>query len=715
MFKKRIEEPEKNSAETKKSEPAKRKSSIKVKMIGVVLPTVIASLGILTAVSDSISSRSIMSHADSEMSATLGEYTNDINSKLGILEANAESLASALSMSYMVMETENIKRSCISTINSNDMILGSGVWFEPNVYDAEKEYFGPYWYRELDEDGNPTGKMLETWDYSNEDYDYFSQEYYQNAKSQSEMKAVITDPYYDETSGLVMASCSVPIITEDGTFIGCVTADLMLTEFQNYLDSISVGESGTIWLIGGNGGYIYHPAFENATADGMTVDDSAEMGIWIDRIKSQDSGSHGEFEWEGKTRLLYWRNIPDMSWKMGLTINEEEILSDINFMTKISVAVMLVSIFICTVSIVILASSIANVLNRIKDFAGELADGNFTVDRLDVKRNDEFGMVSDSLNRMYENNSEVIKNISRGSNDVSESSEKLSDTSSIMLGKFSEITESMDKVNDAMTSTGAATEQVSASTNEVNEQVFELAEETKNTKQQVIEITEKAEKIKSEGQESSEYALKIAHEKGEELEQAAEESKVVSEIGTMADSIADIANQINLLSLNASIEAARAGEHGRGFAVVASEINSLASQTKEAVEKIQSTVEKIQTAFDNLNDSSMKLLDFMQGTVAPDYEKFITIGEEYGSDAQKFGLLADSIGEKVQFIKESMNQVNSAISDIAESATETATSSAEVVDTINDSSRMMEDVNNMVQTQQSISEELDNIVKQFRL
>ena len=189
----------------------------------------------------------------------------------------------------------------------------------------------------------------------------------------------------------------------------------------------------------------------------------------------------------------------------------------------------------------------------------------------------------------------------------------------------------------------------------------------------------------------------------------------MDEIGTLADSIADIASQINLLSLNASIEAARAGEHGKGFAVVASEINNLATETKEAVDKIQETINAIQEAFASLDESSGQLLAFVQETVTPDYDNFIEIGKQYGQDAQSFGQMSEQVAEMVDYIKESMDQVNAAVASIAESATETASSSSEVTETVNEVSDMVENVSDMAVEQKTVSDDLSHIVSQFTL
>ncbi len=698
----------KKAVKAKGSQKASRRSTgmgIRAKLILSIVPVVIIAINAIAIYMGSSSRKALVSSSNEMMEATVGEYTNYVDGELYAIMSTAQTLAEATGNCYTDTPIEHFANMYKSVANGNDMILGCGLWFEPNVYNPESEYYGPYWYK----DG---GDVVETWDYSNAEYDYFNQEYYVNAKNAS--GPTITSPYYDSTSGITMASCSCPIKDGSGKFVGCITVDIMMTTLQDVMAAVSVGESGTVFLTSADGTYVYHPAVSDASAQGMVLADSTELGEYTNAILTNSSGT-GTFKFEGVDRNLYWGTTPHAGWKVGLTMEHAEIVAPVTRMTRMSVIASVLAMLITGFIIFWQANSIANAMSAVSSFAGELAKGNFTVRPLRISRNDEIGDMALSLNEMYKSNSGVIRNIGIGSTKVNDSSGSLSGTATDLSSRFQEIASAMEKVNDAMTNTGAATEQVSASANEVNASVQRLADETRKTKEEAVAIEKKAKKIERDSRESSQHAMAIAEQRGEELRVASEQAEVVKQIGTLADSIADIASQINLLSLNASIEAARAGEHGRGFAVVAGEINSLASETKAAVDEIQNTVSGIQDAFEALNRSAMELLAFVKDTAAPDYENFVEVAKEYGADAQSFGALSDQISEMVGYISDSMEQVNAAVSSIAESATETATSSSEVTETISEVAGMVEDVNDMATDQQSVAENLDEIVNMFTL
>ncbi len=521
----------------------------------------------------------------------------------------------------------------------------------------------------------------------------------------------ISDVTISKATGEPNVYMADPLINANGTVVGGIARSATLKSLSEKLSELK-DDHTDVTVLDRAGALAATTEEQYDLTSGEIIDLSGEEYFQL----AQANGSGMEITTHnGKKVLMSYMTDATISWTIVVFIDYDYVISPYQKSLANAIVILVIALVLVVVFGYGFASSMAKPIMKVKQFATTLASGDFTTDPLKIKRADEIGDMANSLNEMYYNNADVIRNIGNGSHQVSQSSTELAGTSSSLVERFKHVAESMQRVNDAMTNTGAATEQVSASANEVNESVERLAEETRNTKQEVVAITKKAADIEREGRESSEHAIAIATQRGKELEEATEAAKVVSEISTMADSISEIASQINLLSLNASIEAARAGEHGRGFAVVAGEINTLAEQTKNAVDQIQSTVDKIQSAFDQLSSSSASLLEFMRETVAPDYEKFISIGQEYGPDAQKFGDLADNISEMVRYISESMEQVNAAVAEIAESATNTATSSAEVTDTINQAGEMMGRMNDMASDSQDVSNHLDEIVQRFKL
>lgn len=199
------------------------------------------------------------------------------------------------------------------------------------------------------------------------------------------------------------------------------------------------------------------------------------------------------------------------------------------------------------------------------------------------------------------------------------------------------------------------------------------------------------------------------------LQISIENSAVVESIGELADVISQIAEQINLLSLNASIEAARAGEAGRGFDVVATEIGSLAGNTAEAVDQIQNTIADVKHAFTGLAKDAQDMLGFVQNTVAPDYSNFVKVAEQYGNDAQSIDESSDRISNMTDAIKNIMQEVTDAIQSIAEATQETTDLSSNIMESINMLSGNVNDISEMSDEQEVIVRDLNEVVGRFTL
>ncbi len=201
---------------------------IGAKMLVGILPVVIIAMLILTSISISQSRKTINDEIQVSMEAELRARDGQMNEYLKSVSNMADTIAAMVEESYTTVAMSEYEKMLGNIILDNDIVLGSGLWFEPYAYDSSQEYMGPYVYKDGD-------AVVTTYDYSNAEYNYFEQEYYTMCINAT--KAQFTDPYYDLTSDTIMSSCAAPIIA-DGKYIGCVTVDISLDTITNLIDSV---------------------------------------------------------------------------------------------------------------------------------------------------------------------------------------------------------------------------------------------------------------------------------------------------------------------------------------------------------------------------------------------------------------------------------------------------------------------------------------------
>lgn len=679
---------------------------IGTKMLAVILPIVILAMILLTTISG-LSSRDIINNQiASRMQAELSSQSGEMEQDLHTVSAMAQAISRVVSTTYQTTSMETYEKMLGELIQDNDMVSGSGLWFEPYAYQSDAEYMGPYVYK----DGNA---LVTTYDYSNAEYDYFAQEYYTLAKKSD--GPIFTDPYYDETSDGIMSTCAMPILV-NGKYIGCVTVDIQLNAITTMVENIQVGKAGKGMLLTADGVYI-GGVDEQKIQNAVVITEDEEAPALAKAAQTILSGDHGTTSYESnKGRInLYYSRVQATNWILIITMPNSELTEPILQLLTSLLLICIIALIIVTVVIILNVRSISKGLNRVKEFAGSLAEGDFSVEPLQVKTQDELGVMGHSLNAMYDSNKQVICNIAEHATDIDDASTKLHDAALELSDNFAEIRKNIEEVNNAMMTTSAATQQVNASTEEVLSNVNLLTEETQKSTAMAQEIRGRAREVEENSNKSFASATTLAKQFEEHLEESIENAKVVSSIEELANVISEIAEQINLLSLNASIEAARAGEAGKGFAVVASEIGSLATNTAEAVGQIQNTISKVQAAFDDLKNDAQNMLGFVVNDVTPDYSNFVEVAKQYGEDAQSIENTAKNISNMSDNIKQIMQEVTAAIQSITEATQDTTEISGSMTDKVGVVAEHVDNVSEMAEKEDIIARQLTGVVARFKL
>lgn len=679
---------------------------IGTKMLVVILPVVILAMLLLTAVIGFSSRDIINDQIDSRMQEELSAQSGVMGEDLHTVSSMAQSISRVVATTYQTTSMDTYEKMLGELIQDNDMVSGSGLWFEPYAYQADAEYMGPYVYKDGDQ-------LATTYDYSNAEYNYFAQEYYELAKASTE--PVFTDPYYDETSDSIMSTCAMPILVND-QFIGCVTVDIQLDAITTLVDNIKVGDAGRGMLLTAEGVYIGGAAGDKIQNSVVITEDkdAPALAKAAEKILAGDSGETSYKGSDGQINLYYSR-VDATGWILIITMPNSELTQPIMQLLAKLFGICIVALIVVALVIIFSVNSISKGLNRVKAFAGSLAEGDFTVDPIQVKSQDELGVMGGSLNAMYDSNKDVISNIAEHATDIDEASTKLRSATTELSENFAEIKKNIEEVNNAMMTTSAATEEVNASTEEVLSNVNLLTEETQNSTAMAQEIRGRAKEVGETSRKSFESASTLAKQFEERLAESIENAKVVSSIEEMANVISEIAEQINLLSLNASIEAARAGEAGKGFAVVASEIGSLATSTAEAVGQIQNTISQVQNAFDSLTKDAQNMLGFVVNDVTPDYSNFVEVAKQYGEDAASIERTAENISNMSDNIKQIMQEVTAAVQSIAEATQDTTEVSGNMTEKVVVVADHVDNVSEMAEKEDVIARELTGVVSRFKL
>lgn len=489
---------------------------------------------------------------------------------------------------------------------------------------------------------------------------------------------------------------------------------------RNINASIDLGENGYMIVYSQEGTRIAHPSKEGASA----WDDEDENGIKFaqEMIKIANNGGGFTFynsalpnnKEQIEEKVSYSKVDPNWNWVVTASTYMTDFNQPATELFNIILIVSGISIILGVIIIWFSANLITKPIIKVTEQMAYLANGDLTKELLLIKSKDEISRLADAMNLLH--------------NNLRNSMKKVSETSETLTSHSEELSQSADEVKMGSEQVASTVQELAAGSETQANNASDLASVMNTFVETVQEANESGLRIEgnskavlsmtNDGAELMKQSIqqmeKIHSIVNESVEKVAGLDKQSQEISNLVTVIKDVADQTNLLALNAAIEAARAGEHGKGFAVVADEVRKLAEQVSNSVTDITGIVDNIQKETFIVSDS----LKVGYKEVELGKTQIESTGETFEGISVAVTEMVNSIttiGKNLSEISASTQEMNSSVVEIASVSEESAAGIEQTSASVQQTSSIMEEVAGSSKHLANLAEELNTLVREFKL
>lgn len=653
--------------------------SIKAKLLGIIIPVVIAIILILVFTAYHVSSGIIESYSKNLLESS-------VNSQASKIEAWLEENLASMQMVKNMIEKLHPDEAQLQTIL--DASCGYSENYPDGLFLADAN-----------------GSFLKGTDSKKQEPNPKESMWYQEGMTRVNM-AVGSAHQNPDGTNVVSAS---GLLNDGSDTVRVIAADMTLDRISVIVNSFIEMHDAEAFLVDKDSSVIL--ASRDSDLISKTLGADGQSAFYKDVEKKVSGKSYDFCTLDGN--MTVFKEVNGTNWLLVSYVPTSVVLADLVGLRNLMIIFSIISILVLCVLIERVTHVVIRPVKEMTRVITSMASGDFTVS-MKVKGNDEIAVMGRSVEHFIASMKEMIRQMGH----VSDRLEKQAGSSKNVSG---EMNSAANIQSQSMTELNATVDQLSVSVNEIAQNATQLAGVVADTKEDSDKVEDKmrttvevSEKGKAD-MESVGNALHNIEISIHNLEEAVDKVGTASgEIVDIIKLIGDIAEETNLLSLNASIEAARAGEAGRGFAVVASQIGVLAKNSADSVAHITSLINEI----NGLVDDAVK----QAGSSASDIESSadlihiaVDTFDQIFQNIQETSHLIEGVVEKI-------NQVDQVATNVAAISEEQAASSDEILAT---SESMLQQAKSISKNSEQVEAEAGNLaesadqladqVKQFQI